>query len=132
MSRENVEIVREGFEAFARGDFDSMLSQMHPDVEWWTVDDFIDPGPYRGHEGVRRLIDVFTDIFEDYTVEAEDFRDLGDKVIVPVRQWGRGRESGVEIDLRFVLVFTVQGGKTLRVESYYDEEKALEAVGPQE
>jgi ketosteroid isomerase-like protein len=129
MSQENVKVVRAGFEAFARGDLESLLSDLHPEIEWLTTDDFIDEPSFRGQEGVRRLITGFTDVFDAYTFEAEDYKDFGDRVIVPVRQWGRGRESGIEVELRFVLVFTVQDGKLVRVESYHDESEALEAVG---
>ena len=37
MSQENVEILRGGFDAFARGDIDSVLDRLDPDVESSTA-----------------------------------------------------------------------------------------------
>ena len=34
MSQENVEILREGFEQFARGDVESVLERFDPNVDW--------------------------------------------------------------------------------------------------
>jgi ketosteroid isomerase-like protein len=34
MSQENVERIRRGYEAFARGDVDAVLELLHPDVDW--------------------------------------------------------------------------------------------------
>ena len=56
MSRENVELVRVGYEAWNRGDMDAMLAIFHPDVELVTTGVFpgLDPA-YRGHDGFRKF-----------------------------------------------------------------------------
>ena len=33
----NVQLIREGLEAFSRGDLGESLERMHPDVEWHVV-----------------------------------------------------------------------------------------------
>jgi ketosteroid isomerase-like protein len=34
VSQENVEVLREGYDAFARGDLDAVLERLDPDVDW--------------------------------------------------------------------------------------------------
>src|SRR4051812_22641738 len=53
MSQENVEVVREGFEAFKRGDLEQAFSMLSADVSWDGV-----PGvePCRTREEVERTI----------------------------------------------------------------------------
>jgi ketosteroid isomerase-like protein len=61
MSVENVELVREAFEAFNRGDLEEALERMHPDIEWRTLDAFPDAGTYRGREEVQEFWHTWRD-----------------------------------------------------------------------
>jgi len=38
MSNENVELIRSAYEAYARGDFETVLSLIDPKVEWTSLD----------------------------------------------------------------------------------------------
>ena len=90
-------------------------------------------GEYRGHDGVREFFRDWAASFEGYYAHAEEFTDAGrGQVLVRARQGGRGKDSGVELDMRYWQVFHLQGGRIFRVEVYSDEREALEAVGLQE
>ena len=132
MSKENVEIVRRGFAALNRGDVEGVVADMHPDVEWYPTSDFLDIGPFRGHDGVRDLMSLVFSVFDGYCLQPEELIDAGDAVIAPVLQTGRGKESGVEANVRYILVFKLREGKAVRVESYYERREALEAAGLEE
>jgi ketosteroid isomerase-like protein len=60
---------------------------------------------------------------------SQDFIEAGDQVVTLVRQVGRGRLSGAEVEQRFAQLWTVRGGKIVRMEMYTDKETALEAAG---
>ena len=56
MSQENVEIIRRGYEAFAKGRIAFEL--LDPEIEWRGPREFPDLAETRyGHEGVRRYFD---------------------------------------------------------------------------
>ena len=129
MSRDNVEVVRRGFEAINRGDPEGVVREMHPDIEWYPTDDFAEAGPFRGHAGVRQLMELMLGTFDSFSIEPDELIDGGGKVIAPIHQTGRGKSSGIEIDVRYVLVFTMRSGKAIRVDSYYDRDQALAAAG---
>ena len=65
MSQENVEIVRGGYEAFARGDVDAVLELLHPDVDWRpAIAPILGVETVRGREAVRRFLT--RDLFEGF------------------------------------------------------------------
>jgi ketosteroid isomerase-like protein len=129
MGAGNVDIVRRGFAALNSGDVDAVIAQMDPSVVWFPTPDFLDVGPFRGHDGVRDLINLIVGAFDEYVLEPEELIDGGDTVVVPVHQTGRGKGSGLAVDARYILVFTMRDGRTTRVDSYYDRGEALAAAG---
>jgi ketosteroid isomerase-like protein len=132
MSRENVEIVRRGYEAFARGGLDhSFLDFFDPDVDFRQSDELVGgSGQYRGHEGLIRGTRGLLWTFEEFSLEPERFIDTdGDHVVVFVRLRGRGRESGAAVDTPYAHVFKLRDGKVVLIHAYSDRAEALEAVG---
>jgi ketosteroid isomerase-like protein len=65
MSEENVEIARRSAEAFNRGDIDAWLADIDPEIEWHGVSDEPDPGPFRGHGEVVKMVARWTEAFPD-------------------------------------------------------------------
>jgi ketosteroid isomerase-like protein len=89
-------------------------------------------GVYRGHDEARSFFEeewfgVFP--FDDWEVEVEEAIDRGDQVIVIARQLGRGASSGATTGLEFVQTYSLRAGEIVRVETYLDRQKAMEAAG---
>jgi hypothetical protein len=123
MSRENVEIVRRGYDAYDQGDIDAVLETFHPDIEWKQVEQ---PNAVHGHSGVLRAWEEWSEPFEeDLRAEVQELIDAGDQVVAVVRHRGSGRESGIEVDMRTYLVYTVSEGKVVRMVEYLTKEEAL-------
>jgi ketosteroid isomerase-like protein len=132
ISKQNVEVVRRAWEAQSRHDNEAVFALYDPRIE-------IDPGPrvegptiYRGFAGVRAWFRDFFGAFESVDVEVEEWIDAGEQVVAVVHFSGRGRQSGVPIELREGHVWTVRGGKLVRLRVYPNNEQALEAVGLRE
>ena len=133
MSKEDVERVREGYEAFNRGDLDVAVGDMDPDIEWHVMGDLPEGETYRGHEGVRRFWETWQEAFEDFHVEPEELIDAGDKVVVVIKVSGRGRGSGAQVETpSFPQVWTLRDGRPVRVEMYRSRSEALRAAGLEE
>jgi ketosteroid isomerase-like protein len=129
MSQENVELVREVYDGWARGDFDTGV--LAPDFEWHQLTGAVEPGSRRGEEvgvALRRLFEVY----ESFHVEAEEFLDAGDKVVVSARARGTARLSRMELDQRFAFVWTARAGVLVSMRVYPDRAEALKAVGLEE
>ena len=130
MSEENVERVRSGYEAFARGDVDAVLELLAPDVDWHpAIAPILGVDTLRGRDAVRRFLsrDLFEG-FDQFRVEALSFEDLGDFVLVLVRYIGRGESSGIELDQRFATLYEIRNGKAVTMRDYPTREEAVEAA----
>jgi ketosteroid isomerase-like protein len=83
MSQENVEIMRRVNEALDAKDMEALLAAHHPNVEIVVLRSEIE-GPYRGHEGLRRMA---TEALEaDWKIRIDEIRDCGSRVLVLGRQ----------------------------------------------
>jgi ketosteroid isomerase-like protein len=131
MSQENVEVVRSAYEAFARGDFETALELFHPDIEWHDPDR-PGGGTYHGHEGLIRNLEEWLEGWEEFRLEPEEFLEAGDQVVVLVRQSGRGKGSGVEIEAPLAQTYRVHEGKVVWARTYASREEALKAAGMSE
>jgi ketosteroid isomerase-like protein len=89
-------------------------------------------GPSHGLDAIRDNIEHWKDAWEELEVTAEEFIDAGDRVLVTVHHRGRGRGSGIEVNSRFYLVYTLRDGKVARSDEYMYRAQALEAAGLRE
>jgi len=133
MSQENMEAAKQGLEAWQRGDFDAWLASTDPAVEHHTVLERLVEGTgscYRGHEGMRALWHSYRTEFEDFQVEAEELRDLGDDRVLLLGQvrW-RGVASGIEVESQLGMILTYRAGKLTRSMDFLSHREALEAAG---
>jgi ketosteroid isomerase-like protein len=128
MSQANVEVIRRGYEALARGDVDAALACLHPEVEV-AAGRLPGVGEIRGREAFREFVAELFSAFDEVRLEPERFIDAGEKVVVPVTQTMRGRGGGVEVVNRIFAVWHVRDGLAIQMDAYADEQKALEAAG---
>jgi ketosteroid isomerase-like protein len=131
MSEENVEIVRNAIAAFDRGDFDGVLPLCDEDIVITQPPEL--PGvaaEQRGHQGVLEASAVWPEQWDDYSIEILRIAAApGDKVFVTMRTRGRGKQSGVEVEMDFSFVFTVRDEKISELRLFVQEDQALEAAG---
>ena len=129
MSQENVEAAKRGYEAFARGDIDAILEAMDPEVEEHNPPEVPEAAIHRGREAVRRDWEQTLDLFDDFSIDVEDFFDAGDEVVVYLRYVGRARGSSADIEAVMAHVLTFRDGKVIRLRQFFDRAKALEVAG---
>jgi ketosteroid isomerase-like protein len=127
MSEENVEIVREGIEAYTRGDLDALTQLYDPDVVFETLL----LGTHRGKEAIRLLYEENRKTLSGYRLDPIELIDAGDKVVAVVQVIGVGPASQIAMEDRdrFVILFTISNGRTVRQQSFRNREDALEAAG---
>ena len=129
MSPEDLDVVREAYEAFARGDLETLGTFLAADIEWRTTANVPFMGNYVGLDEFLRGMDEWTGAFEEITTRVEEMIDAGDNVVVRHRMQGRGRDSGVEVDLAICQVVGVRDGKLVSMHDYATREEALAAAG---
>jgi ketosteroid isomerase-like protein len=131
MSRENVEVVREAFEAYVEGNLERSGQLLDPEVEFRGTVGGLEEG--RVAHGLPQIVQTFEEedleAWEERRLEAEEFVDAGDDVVVLLHEYRRGRGSGVELEARTAVVCSVSGGRIVRMQGYMDRDAALAAVG---
>jgi ketosteroid isomerase-like protein len=132
MSQENVEVVRSMLAAYGAGDIEAVVSVADAEIELRPA---VVGGPegtvYRGPEGVRAFFADIAAAWERFAIEAEDFRDVGDTVLVLGRSSLVARD-GMALDAKAGWVFGVRNGRITRFDSFLSRDEALEAVGLRE
>jgi len=130
MSEENVEIVRKAvahFESLAPPDW----SLLHQEIELYGHD-LLDAGPYHGHVGYVRWLHDWLDAWSESRMEAEEFIDTGDRVVVVFRVSATGRDSGITFQYQNAFVYATQDGSVNRIDYFNSKQQALQAVGLEE
>ena len=119
MSQENVNLMRESYQAFNRRDWDTFLALVDEEVEIESRLVAME-GAYHGHEGLRRWWDDFLGAFPDYTIEIEEMRDRG---------WGHAADSATPLVDPFWHPVRWRDGKIVWWRNCPTEKEALEVAG---
>jgi ketosteroid isomerase-like protein len=131
MSQKNVEIVRAAFESFLGGDQEKTAQLVDPDVEFHgTVGGLQEGQIAHGQSEIDQTFESEDlEAWDERRLEAEEFIDAGDNVVVLLHEYRRGKGSGVELETETAVVVAVREGRVIRIQGYMDRETALEAVG---
>jgi ketosteroid isomerase-like protein len=125
----DVEELRRGYEAWNRGEIEAVVALVDPEIEWSPGEDAPEAGRFTGRDGFTAFIASWSQSFDDFRLEPEEITVAGDRAIVELRQSGRGRGSGVELDIRTVHVWTIRDGIAVEWEAYRNRDQALRAIG---
>jgi|ERR1700730_11790450 len=128
MSKENVEIAKRSVDAFNRRDLDALLDLATPDCVMFSqlLDATAD---FQGREGLERFYGMLSDSWEEFHSVIEEYRDLGDRVLMLGRNTGRGKGSGVTIDAPTATIYDFREGKISLIRLFLDQAEALRAAG---
>jgi ketosteroid isomerase-like protein len=130
MSQENVEIVRQVFDAFNSEDIARILAFTHPELEAEIGPEIsAEPDTYRGHDGMRRYFQTFEDAMDEIRFQPERFWDAGESVVVALRLTAKGRQTSIPVEQRSAGVWTIRDGKVAGVRAYASTTEALDAAG---
>jgi ketosteroid isomerase-like protein len=131
MSQENVELVRQTFAAFNRGDPETAAGLFHPEVEWHA---YLGAPGGSVHRGREALIKMWRDLNDNlggaFGVEALEIIGCeGDLVVAVVEARGTGTESGAQVHQRWAQLYSIRDGLVFRVKPFQNREAALRAAG---
>ena len=112
MSEQNIALVKKGYQAFAAGDTETVMSLFDDDIEWVQPGESAISGTYRGKAQLKEHLGRLAE--KSPTVTPHRFLADGDIVIV-LSETAVGDESGQDAE-----VYTVRNGKTVRVQVYAD------------
>jgi ketosteroid isomerase-like protein len=128
---DDAELVRLLYELWMSGRHEEALARVDPEIEWIDPPNAPDSDTHVGREGILFSTDRWLSGFENWWMEVERVRDLGEgKVLVEIRQHGRGRGSSVDVEAMVFHLWTVSGGRAVRMQMFLEESEALAAADP--
>ena len=129
MTQQNVEIVQSTFDAWERGDTESILDVCDENIVVSQPPELpgVPPRQY-GHAGVLEAFALWPEYWDDFRVEVLRKFDFGDHVVVTTEQSGRSKESGIEVATQFTFLFTLRDRKITEWRIFVREPDALEAA----
>jgi ketosteroid isomerase-like protein len=95
-----VELAREGVDAYLAGDLGRVVALMSPDVSVVAAPGLPESGQYRGREEFLDWTARWLDAWQEFHMEVQSIEPVGERhVVASVRQSGRGRGSGIEVEM---------------------------------
>jgi ketosteroid isomerase-like protein len=133
MSEENVELIRQAYERFARDmtvpiEQADLVDLVAPDVHVDVTRRVLNPNSYDGYAGMIEGRREIAEVWDSWVLEPERFIEDGDDVVVIEAIRGRGRGSGVEITDRSATRYSIRDGRIARVVVFLDVDEALRGV----
>jgi ketosteroid isomerase-like protein len=134
MSEQNVEIARRANAAFNQGDVDAALEHFAPDAELRDLANAPDQASViKGTDAIREAWTLWTAAFDELVVEVEEWTEAGEAVIAAGHWRGRGKASGMSIDVRQFDLYEFRDGLVVRATlGLKSKAAALEAAGLRE
>ena len=120
--QQHLDVVRNMYAAFGRGDLDGILAHLDPQVSWRTpgAPDLPTGGLRQGVPAVRDMFGLLLSTFDIVDFTPQDFLAAGDKVVVLGTSREGPKGSGRLVNFRWVHVFTFRGGKVVAFEEPAD------------
>ncbi len=129
MSRENVELLLAGLDAWNSGDFPAIIEMCDPDVVWTFSDRLPDAtGAIHGKAAVARFFESFTEDWSEIEIRQQRSVDTQDVVVAEVEFRAKGRD-GIEVTMNLAHVWTARDGKVISFRAYATFDEALAAAG---
>jgi ketosteroid isomerase-like protein len=126
--QENLQVVKDGYAAYGRGDIPGVLALLSEDIEWHIPGAGLPlAGTYRGHNGVANFFEKLaleTDVLD---FQPREFVAEGDRVLVIGWERTKVKATNRTLEADWVMAFTVRNGKVAKFREYTDT-KAIAAA----
>jgi uncharacterized protein len=119
--QQNVQIVKDGFAAFGRGDMQGLLALFAEDIEWIVPGEGLPfSGTYRGLAEVADFFQKISEMLDISLLEPREFVAEGDRVLVVGFERETVKATNRTFENNWVFAFTFRNGKVTNVREYFD------------
>ncbi|MDQ3572002.1 MAG: nuclear transport factor 2 family protein [Actinomycetota bacterium] len=131
VSPETLARFKEGFECWNRDELDLMQGMYAEEGVFDLSAVFPDAEPIQGHQNMRRYWIEMQDTWAGIRTDPLEAFDLGGGLyVVDLRLRGQGQQSGVDVDQRFAMLYTIrtEDEKIVRAQLFPDVAAAISAA----
>jgi len=122
----NVDTARSAYDAFSRGDLETLKATLSEDSSWLTSDELPLGGETQGRDAILGNFAQIPDYWSSFSVEPEEFIEAGDWVVVRGTQRVANDSGSFEAPFAHLMRFV--NGKIVRGEFYADSAKAAKLL----
>ena len=127
--QQNVQIIQDIYAAFGRGDMDTILNALAPDIDWFI------PGskeiPYSGHrcnpQEVKACIEQMVTTLEIQRFEARKFEANNDEIIVVGFERMKVKATGRVFENDWIQIWSLKDSRVIRFREFFNTDKVLHA-----
>jgi ketosteroid isomerase-like protein len=126
---ENADRIKQGYEAFGRGDLDAAVESFAEDIRWENPESDVLPqsGVFEGKDRVKQMFADFVGEWESFEIVPDEFIEGGDNVVV--LSHGTAKGSGGEVKLPWAHIWRMRDGQAVEVLALTDTALAAQALG---
>lgn len=129
----NTQIVKDAYDAFKRGDIDSILAVLDDAVVWDAVKGaegvMATAGTRRGRAEVGKFFSQVASTITFEAFEPREFVAQGDTVVAIGDYRGKATETGRPFSADWAMVFTIENGRIVRFREFTDSAALVRAFG---
>jgi ketosteroid isomerase-like protein len=129
MSKENVEIVLDQWDAWSDGDLDRWAQAWDPDVVVFAPEGWPEGDVSRGLEAWRRQAQRLRDTWAEARIEVDEISDARDNVLARIRYVTVGADTGIPFETPMGVVLLISERKIKQAHFAWTLTDALEAAG---
>jgi ketosteroid isomerase-like protein len=128
---QNTNALKEGYEAYGRGDLDAAAENWSDDIRWENPNapQLPNPGVIEGKDNVRNALMDIPNYWESFSVTPDEFIEQGDSVAVLGHTEAKAKETGTEVKVPFVHVWRFSDGKATEALLLTDTALVADALG---
>jgi uncharacterized protein len=129
----NLQLAKDMFANFARGDVESVLAGYDPALQWSLAEGNpyqMDGAAWNGPETVlEKLFAPIGRDWEGFAIHIERFHEAGDYVVMEGRVTGTYKPTGKRLDAQTCDILCFRDGKLIRFQQYYDTAQLQRVMG---
>jgi len=130
MTSEAQAVVRAFLDLAAAGDYARLRDILDPDVVWFGTRGGLDESQVlRGPDALVGYMREIEEPWERFDVEVERLIEVGDTVVVFLRESARARHGDLEVQNDTAVIFKVRQQKIIEATGYLDRDEARRAAG---
>jgi ketosteroid isomerase-like protein len=127
----NTDTLKQGYEAFARGDLEGATASFAEHIRWENPEapQIPNSGVTEGKDAVKQLFAELGNYWESFSIVPDEFIESGDTVVVLSHSDSKGKDTGKEVKLPWVHIWRFSGDKVTEVQALTDTALAADALG---
>jgi ketosteroid isomerase-like protein len=130
MTSDATAVVRAYLDLVAAGDYAAVSDRLDSDVVWFGTRGGLDEAQtVRGPDACIEYLREIVDPWQRFDFEAERLIDVGDTVVVFLRETARARHGDLRVENETAMIFKLRRQKIVEMRGYLDRDEALRAVG---